>query len=189
MTKEEILQDLKNTNALLEGHFLLSSGLHSDRYFQCALLLQRPKIAEKYGKAIAELYKSENITCVIGPALGGVTIAYEVGRALGVRAIFSERVNGEMKIRRGFSVTPDDKVLIVEDVITTGGSVKEVYNLLKDQNINVAGIASIVDRSGGKAEFEVPYKSLLTINVNTYQPKSCPLCKEGTSAVKPGSRK
>lgn len=188
MTNEEILSIFKSSGALLEGHFRLTSGLHSSQYFQCARVLQYPKHSEQLCTQIAEHFRSQNITLVISPAIGGIVVGQEVGRLLGVRTIFAERESGEMKIRRGFEIFPDDKILICEDVITTGGSVREVYDLLSKQGSNVAGIASIVDRSNGKASFPVPYFSLLAMEVVAHQPETCPMCANGIPVIKPGSR-
>jgi len=188
MTQDDMIQIFKDTDALLEGHFELSSGLHSDAYCQCALVLQYPDRAEVLARELAKKVKELNITCVIGPALGGVTIAYEVGRALGVRAIFAERKNGEMQIRRGFSVADEDRILAVEDVITTGGSVKEVIALLRADRKNVVGVASIINRSSGDVDFGAPFASLVDLPLKKYEPETCPLCKAGSQAIKPGSR-
>ncbi len=185
--REEILRLFEKTQALLNGHFQLSSGLHSNQYFQCALILQHPAYAEKMGRAVAELFRGQEITCVIGPALGGIIIGWEVARALGVKGIFAERVNGEMKLRRGFAVNPADKILVVEDVVTTGGSAQEVVNLLKGST-SVLGVASIVDRSSTPPAFGAPYKSLLKMEIKTYEPAACPLCKEGRPIDKPGTK-
>ncbi len=185
--REETLRLFEKTQALLNGHFQLASGLHSAQYFQCALILQYPAYAEKLGRAIAEMFKGQKITCVVGPAIGGIIIGWEVARALGVKGIFAERVNGEMKLRRGFAVNPADKILVVEDVITTGGSAQEVVNLLKGST-SVLGVASIVNRSSVPPSFGVPYKSLLKMEIKTYEPATCPLCKEGRPIDKPGTK-
>ena len=185
--KEETIRFFEKTQALLNGHFQLSSGLHSAQYFQCALILQHPAYAEQMGRAIADLFRGQGVTCVVGPALGGIIIGWEVARALGVKGIFAERVNGEMKLRRGFSVSPADKILVVEDVITTGGSAQEVVELLKG-SANVVGVSSIVDRSAAPPAFSVPYKSLLKMEIKTYEPAACPLCKEGRPIDKPGTK-
>lgn len=189
MTQEEVLNIFKEKNALLEGHFKLSSGLHSEKYLQCALILQYPELAEKFAKAIAKEFKNEKIDVVAGPALGGVTIAYEAARQLGVRGIFTERQDGEMVLRRGFGIKKDERVLVVEDVVTTGLSTNEVINVIKEQGGVIAGIASIIDRSAGAAKFPAPFKSLARVDIKTYDEKDCPLCKNGIPAVKPGSRK
>jgi orotate phosphoribosyltransferase len=183
-----VLRLLKKTEALLEGHFLLSSGLHSDRYFQCARLLQWPRRAARVGRAIAELCRPLGAQLVVSPALGGVVIGHEVGRALGVRAIFTEREQGVMRLRRGFAIAPGERVLVVEDVVTTGKSTLEAAAAVTAAGGVVVGLASIVDRSGG-VQFPYPFRSLLQLQVATYPPESCPLCREGKlPAIKPGSR-
>jgi len=189
MTQEEVLKLFKEKNALLEGHFKLSSGLHSEKYLQCALILQYPDIAEKLSKALAKEFSGEKIDVVVGPALGGVTLAYEVARQLGVRGIFTERQDGKMVLRRGFSVKNKERVLVTEDVVTTGLSTNEVIEVIKEQGGIVVGVASIIDRSSGSAKFSVPFKSLAKIDVRAYEEKDCPLCKKGLVAIKPGSRK
>jgi orotate phosphoribosyltransferase len=188
MTSDQVLDIYKNTGALLTGHFLLSSGLHSEQYLQSALVLQQPDIATKLCAALAEDFKSSRIEVVIAPALGGVFVSHETARALGVRALFAERVNGELTLRRGFTIKPGERVLVVEDVITTGKSTKETIEVVKQAGGIVVAAASLVDRSGGKADLGVPYKSLVTLNVPTYTPEACPLCKSGSTPVKPGSR-
>lgn len=183
-----VLRLLKRTEALLEGHFLLSSGLHSDRYFQCARLLQHPRRAARVGRALAALCRPLGAQLVVSPALGGVVIGHEVGRALGTRAIFTEREQGIMRLRRGFTIVPGERVLVVEDVVTTGKSTLEAATAVAGAGGVVVGLASIVDRSGGVA-FPYPFRSLLQLKVATYQPGECPLCLEGRlPAVKPGSR-
>ena len=181
------LRQSQKCEALLEGHFILSSGLHSNRYLQCAKILQYPKIAEELGAAIAKKFSDMQIDVVVGPAMGGVIIAQEVARAIGCRSIFSERENGAMTLRRGFTVKEGERVLICEDVCTTGGSAKEVGAMLRAKGANVVGYTSIIDRSGGKVQFDAPYRALETLTVETYDPSDCPLCKAGTTAVKPGS--
>jgi orotate phosphoribosyltransferase len=188
MNEKEILKIFKETGALLKGHFELSSGLHSDQYFQCALVLQYPRYAKKFGKLIGKLFRDLKINCVIGLALGGITIGYEVARSLKARALFAERVNDQMKLRRGFAVTRSDRALIVEDVITTGGSAQEVVQLLKQNKIRVCGVGSMVDRSTAKINFGIPFRSLLKLEVETFEPKDCPLCKKGVALDKPGNR-
>jgi orotate phosphoribosyltransferase len=180
---------IKN-KALLSGHFLLSSGLHSDTYFQSALILQHPQEAAKLAGAIAEQIAAAKIAVdvVVSPAMGGVIIGHEMGRALGKRAVFCERVEGKLVLRRGFAIQPDEKVLVVEDVITTGLSTREVLDVVKAQGGNVVAVASLVDRSGGKVDFGVPRFSLLSLEVKSYKPEECPLCKQGIPAIKPGSR-
>ncbi|GAV25037.1 orotate phosphoribosyltransferase [Carboxydothermus islandicus] len=177
--------------ALLEGHFKLSSGLHSNKYFQCALLTAEPEIAEMLCETLAQKLRADKIEAnlVIGPAIGGIILAYEMARALKVKAFFAEREEGQMRLRRGFTLKPDDKVLVVEDVVTTGGSTREVMDLVQSMGGEVVAVASLVDRSGGKVDFGVPFYPLLKVNVETYSPENCPLCAEGIPVVKPGSRK
>jgi orotate phosphoribosyltransferase len=183
------LKVFKEKGAFLEGHFLLSSGLHSPNYLQCALILQYPDLAEKIAKEIVEkISKDLKIDVVVGPALGGIIIAYELARALKVRGIFAEREEGKMTLRRGFSIKPGEKVLICEDVVTTGGSALEVANLIKENGGEVVSFACIVDRSGGKNIFDKPFYSLVQLKLDTYKPEECPLCREGIPLVKPGSR-
>lgn len=188
MNSEQILEHFRQTNALLEGHFILSSGLHSPKYLQCALALQFPFDAAKFGRAIAERFVNENIETVASPAIGGLVIGYAVAQALNVRFIWTERQNGEMTVRRGFSVKGDERILVVEDVITTGGSTRECIDALEAKGAKVTNAASIIDRSGGKADVGVPRIALVSLEVPTYNPEDCPLCKNGDLAVKPGSR-
>ncbi len=188
MTQDEVLGIYKRTGALLTGHFLLSSGLHSEQYLQSALVLQLPDIATKLCAGLAGHFKDKKIEAVIAPALGGVFVSHETARALGVRALFAERVNGELTLRRGFTIKPGERVLVVEDVVTTGKSTKETIEVVKKAGGVVVAAGSLVDRSGGKAELGVPYKSLVTLNVPAYTPEACPLCKAGSAPVKPGSR-
>ncbi|CAN5442919.1 orotate phosphoribosyltransferase [soil metagenome] len=184
----DILEHFRNTNALLEGHFILSSGLHSPKYLQCALALQYPFDAAKFGKAIAEHFTEANIETVASPAIGGLVIGYAVANALNVRFIWTERQSGEMTLRRGFSVKNDEKILVVEDVITTGGSTRECIEALESRGAKVTNAASIIDRSNGKADVGVPRIALVNLDVSSYKPEDCPLCKKGEIAVKPGSR-
>ncbi|MFC1501125.1 orotate phosphoribosyltransferase [Elusimicrobiota bacterium] len=190
MKSEEVKELFEKNKALLTGHFLLSSGLHSDTYFQSAIVLQYPEIAEKLGKAIAQkaIKAVSKINVVVSPALGGLIIGQEVARALGCRAIFVEKVDGKLTMRRGFAVEPNEKCLVVEDVITTGLSTNEVIRVLKSMNADVVAVASLVDRSGGKADFSAPKISLLDLDIKSYKSEECPLCKEGLKIVKPGSR-
>jgi orotate phosphoribosyltransferase len=188
MNENEILKILRDHAALLEGHFILSSGLHSDRYIQCALVLQHPRIAEQLGAELAARLKHLGARVVAAPALGGVIVAHEVARALGLRAIFTERQNGVMTLRRGFHLEPGEPTLVVEDVITTGGSTRETITCIEQAGGKVVGAGSLVDRSGGAADLGLPKASLLTVTVKNYDPKDCPLCKSGSPAVKPGSR-
>jgi orotate phosphoribosyltransferase len=188
MTRDELLDLFRRSGALLEGHFRLTSGLHSPGYLQCALVLQYPQQAEALGAAIAGRVKDLRPTVVLSPALGGVVIGHEVGRALGVRAIFCERQDGTLALRRGFTLDAADRVLVVEDVMTTGGSTRETIEVAKAAGGHVVGTASIVDRSGGTIHFDVPFASLLEIALPTYEQDQCPLCAQGLPVVKPGSR-
>ena len=189
MTEKEVIGLFEKHNALLGGHFKLSSGRHSEKYLQCALVLQHPKIAEKLALALAAKLAGTKIELVVGPALGGVTFAYEVARALGVRGIFTERDENRMALRRGFSIASGENVLIVEDVVTTGLSTKEVMDVVKAHGGRVAAIASIIDRSDVTPDYGVRFEPLAKIKIETYKPEECPLCKAGSPAVKPGSRK
>lgn len=187
MESEEILEHFRKMGALLEGHFILSSGLHSPIYLQCALALQRPSDAKAFGKLIARNYFDDEIQTVASPAIGGLVIGFAVADALGARFIWTERENGKMTLRRGFSVQTNERVLVVEDVITTGGSTRECIKALK--GAKVIGVSSIVDRSGGVTDVGVPRTWLVSLNIPTYDPKKCPLCEEKAPAVKPGSRR
>jgi len=188
MRRDEMLDLFRRSGALLEGHFRLSSGLHSSGYLQCALVLQHPAVAEALGAAIASAASDLHPTVVMSPALGGVVIGQEVGRALGVRAIFAERQDGVLMLRRGFTLSPTDRVLVVEDVLTTGGSTRETMRVAAAAGGRVVGAAAIVDRSGGAARFDVPLHTLVKIDLPTHQPEACPLCAKGVPIVKPGSR-
>lgn len=189
MTNEELMQILTETGAYQSGHFKLSSGLHSGNYIQCSQLLKFPHIAEKVCAEIGELFKDENIEMVVGPAIGGILVAYEVGRALNVPAIFAERENGVMTLRRGFRVEPGTRCLVTEDVLTTGGSAQEVVELLQSKGAEVVAATSIIDRTPGNTlKLKVPFKSLIQLSFPTYNPEDCPMCKEGMPIQKPGSR-
>jgi len=183
-----VLDRFRRVGALLEGHFRLTSGLHSPGYLQCALVLQHPAEAEACGAAIADRVRSLAPDIVLSPALGGIVIGQEVGRALGVRAIFAERQDGRLMLRRGFSLQPGEKVLVVEDVVTTGGSTQETIDVARSAGAKVVGAAAIIDRSGGKQRIDVPFHALATISLPTYETESCPLCAEGKPVMKPGSR-
>lgn len=187
-TQEQVLEIFERTGVLLEGHFRLTSGLHAAKYLQCAQLLQYPHEAGPLCEQLAEYFKDSGATVVAGPATGGIILAYEVAKALGVKNIFGERENGVMTFRRGFKVEPTDKVLVLEDVVTTGGSVKELIECVRAAGAEVVGVASLVNRSGGRVDFGVPFKSLVNLDITTYQPEDCPMCKEGSVAYKPGSR-
>jgi orotate phosphoribosyltransferase len=188
MTEDEILGLFRRHHALLEGHFVLTSGLHSDRYIQCALVLQHPDAAEQLGRELARKLGGTEASVVAAPALGGVLVAHEVARALGLRALFTERQDGRMTLRRGFSLDPGEPVIVVEDVITTGGSTLETIAAVEAAGGKVVAAGSLVDRSGGTADVGLPRAALLTLTVRNYDPSGCPLCKAGSTAVKPGSR-
>ena len=189
MNPEAVIDQFKQTGALLEGHFQLTSGLHSTVYLQCARVLQFPDKAEAFGRAIAEKFSSAGIQLVASPAIGGIVIGHEVARALGARFIWTEREAGEMTLRRGFTVSPGERTLVVEDVITTGGSTRETIDALKSAGADVIGAASIIDRSGGSVEVGVPRVALATLKVLSVEPAICDACKLGEPAVKPGSRR
>jgi orotate phosphoribosyltransferase len=184
----DVLELFRQSGALLEGHFRLSSGLHSGRYLQSALVLQYPEFASAIGKGIAARTRHLDATVVLSPALGGIVIGQEVGRALGLRAIFAERQDGALALRRGFSLSPGDRVLIVEDVITTGGSTRETAAVATAAGATVIGAAAIIDRGQNDATLGLPFYALVTLEVPTYQPDACPLCARGEAVTKPGSR-
>ena len=189
MNAEEVIDQFRTTGALLEGHFQLTSGLHSTVYLQCALVLQHPLKAEAFGRAIAERYRGEGIQLVASPAIGGIVIGHEVARALGARFIWTERESGQMTLRRGFTISPGEKTLVVEDVITTGGSTRETIDALRQAGADVVAAASIIDRSGGSVDVSVPRTALATLKVLSVDPSACDACKLGERVVKPGSRK
>ena len=188
LQSEQVIERFRQTGALLEGHFLLTSGLHSAVYLQCALVLQHPRTAEEFGREIAAHFRDAEIQTVASPAIGGIVIGHEVARALGARFIWTERENGKMILRRGFSVTPGEKILVVEDVVTTGGSTRETIAALRSLGADVRGAASIIDRSSGKADVGVPRVALATLNVPSVEPATCDACNRGEQAIKPGSR-
>lgn len=190
---EAILELFRSTGAYLEGHFKLTSGLHSGVYLQCALVLQHPAAAEKLGRLIAEEMRKlvpGKIDTVVSPALGGLIIGHEVARALGTRFIFTERDPGtkEMMLRRGFTVTRGETAVVVEDVITTGGSTQDVISVLTANGVTVPAAASVIDRSGGRADVGIPRIALATMEMAAHYPDDCPLCRKGIPVVKPGSR-
>lgn len=190
MTEAEVKALLIKTGAILEGHFLLTSGLHSPMYVEKFQVLQHPLYTEQLCKAMASRFADQSIEVVVGPVTGGVLLAHEVGKALGTRAIFTERENGKMTLRRGFQIAKGERVLIVEDIVTTGGSIKEVVEVVKAHGGIPVAIGMLVDRSGGKAGFgEVPHQALLRLDVTTFEPTDCPLCKSGQPMTKRGSRK
>jgi len=186
--RDSIIRVFKETGALLEGHFFLTSGLHSNIYFQCAKVFQYPWHSTGLCRGIAENYKNTDIDVVVSPAVGGIVVGQEVARQLNVRSIFTERVDGKMTLRRGFELKEGEKVLVVEDVTTTGGSVKEVIEIVKQRGADLMGVGAVVDRSGGTVDFGVPYFSLVTMKVENYEPDQCPMCRQGSKPVKPGSR-
>jgi orotate phosphoribosyltransferase len=188
VTADSVLDRFRQVGALLEGHFRLTSGLHSSGYLQCALVLQFPAHAEACGAEIADRVRTLGAQAVLSPALGGIVIGQEVGRALGVRAMFAERQDGRLMLRRGFSLAPGERVLVVEDVVTTGTSTRETIDVARAAGAQIVGAASIIDRSGGQQNLDVPYHSLATISLPTYQPDTCPMCAAGQPVVKPGSR-
>jgi orotate phosphoribosyltransferase len=198
LPREELLKIFETAGAVRHGHFELSSGLHSGTYVQCALVLQYPRFAEKLGHALAGLFADQRIETVVSPALGGVVIGQEVARAMpeprgsaggGVPAVFVERdASGTMTLRRGFSLQPGERVLVVEDVWTTGGSTLETIHVVEEAGGRVVGAAALIDRSGGKIDFPVDAQALLDLPIASYEADECPLCREGSVAVKPGSR-
>ena len=187
MTEKEVEDLLIETSAIMEGHFLLTSGLHSPRYVEKFNVLQKPVYTEKLCRAMAEKFKDANIETVVGPVTGGILLAHETGKALGTRAIFTERENGKMTFRRGFTLHEGERVLIVEDIVTTGGYIREVIDVVKEHGGIPVAVSMLVDRSGGKATFgDVPSTALLHMDVKTYQPDECPLCKQGIPMTKRG---
>lgn len=186
MQESEVLALLEETNAVMNGHFLLTSGLHSPKYVEKFNVLQHPKYTEKLCKELAHRFAQDNVELVIGPMTGGILLAHEVGKELGTRAIFTERVEGKMALRRGFQIPKGTRVLVVEDIVTTGGSVKEVIDVVKACEGTLVGVGLLVDRSGGKADFGVKTEALLHLTVETYKPESCPLCAKGIAFTKRG---
>jgi len=198
LTREELLRIFEAAGAIRHGHFELSSGLHSDTYVQCALVLQYPRFAEKLGQALAALFSDARIDVVVSPALGGVVIGQEVARALpapkdmlggGVPAIFVERDgSGTLTLRRGFTLKPDQHVLVIEDVWTTGGSTDETIRVVQEAGGRVIAAGALINRSGGTIDFPVEWNALLDLKIDNYEPEDCPLCRQGSAALKPGSR-
>ena len=189
MKNEELLAMFYKSDALLEGHFLLTSGRHSNQYFQCAKVLQYPMFTEKICKVIADYFKDFKIDLVISPAIGGIVVGQEVARQLNKKFIFAEREDKSLRLRRGFEINENENVLVCEDVVTTGGSVFEVIEIVKQSNANVVGVGMIVDRSNGKVNFNVPQVSTIQLEVVSYLPEECPICKTDKPLIKPGSRK
>jgi orotate phosphoribosyltransferase len=188
MTSDEVLEAFRRSGALLEGHFKLSSGLHSGRYLQSALVLQYPELASALGDALADRTRHLQPTAVLSPALGGIVIGQEVARALSVRALFAERQDGVLTLRRGFTLNDADRVLIVEDVLTTGGSTKETAAVARSAGAHVVGAAAIIDRGKDPSRLDLPLQTLVQLDVPAYSPESCPLCAAGMPVIKPGSR-
>jgi len=190
ITNERATEVLEQAGVLQTGHFKLTSGRHSNKYMQCAKIFKQTKYAEELCASLAEQFADDNVGLVIGPAIGAIQMAYEVSRHLDVPNIFAERDNGEMCLRRGFTIEEGQRVLVVEDVVTTGGSVKEVIKIVEELGGVVVGVGSIVDRSAGKVDFGYPFKAVLPVEVVSWEPDECPLCKDGIiELVKPGSRK
>ena len=187
---EEVMKKFEQAEAIQKGHFKLTSGVHSDTYIQCAQVMQYPGFMHNLCSELGRKFRGEDIDVIIGPAIGGIIISHVMAQVLGpwVRAIFTERENGKMTLRRSFEIKKDEKVLVVEDVTTTGGSVREVIDIVKERGGQVVGIGVLIDRSGGRIDFGVKMKSLLTLDIKSYQPEDCPLCKKGVPVVKPGSR-
>ena len=188
MTEDDVLSLFRSSGALLEGHFRLSSGLHSGGYLQCALVLQHPANAESLGRSLGQALAGLGANVVLSPALGGLIIGHEVGRALGVRAVFAERQDKVLTLRRGFTLGAADRVVVIEDVVTTGGSTRETMDVARAAGATIAGAGAIVDRSGGNSALGVPFKSLLALSLPTYEPDACPMCQAGQAVTKPGSR-
>ena len=188
MTQDQVLSRFRERGALLEGHFKLSSGLHSPNYLQCALVLQHPADAEGCGRAVAARLPPVTPTVVLSPALGGLIIGHEVARALGVRAIFAERAEGALTLRRGFSLDAGDRVVVIEDVLTTGGSTRETMEVAKQRGAAVVAAGAVINRSGAESPVDVPFAALAALTPPTYKPDACPLCEQGLPVTKPGSR-
>lgn len=185
---DRIMEIFRKSEVLMEGHFLLTSGRHSDRYMQCARVFQYPEYTGELSAMLADKMSGLEVDMVIGPAIGGIILSYEMGRCLGVKTLFAERENGEMTLRRGFEIPEGSRILVVEDVVTTGGSVREVIELIRKLGAEAAGVGAFVDRSNGKADFGVPFFSVLSMEVQSYVPDECPLCKKHIPLLKPGSR-
>jgi len=192
LTQDDVLKMFKERGAFLEGHFKLTSGLHSNNYLQCALVLQYGCDGDRLGAELARHIKKQTtdkpITAVVTPAIGGIVMGYVIARALGVRAIFAERVDGKFALRRGFALAPGEEVIVAEDVITTGGSVREVADLVQNSGATVAGFAALAERGSSDAQFPAPKHVLMRLPLVTYSPDQCPLCQQGLPLIKPGSR-
>lgn len=187
---EEVMKKFEQAGAIQKGHFKLTSGVHSDTYIQCAQIMQHPEFMHNLCSELGKKFRGDDIDVIIGPAIGGIIMAHVMARVLGpwVRAIFTERENGKMTLRRSFEIKKGEKVLVVEDVTTTGSSVREVMNIVKSRQGKVVGVGVLIDRSGGKVDFGIKTEKLLTVDIKTYLPKECPLCKKGIPVIKPGSR-
>ncbi|MBA3064462.1 orotate phosphoribosyltransferase [Candidatus Woesearchaeota archaeon] len=190
MNKEEIMRRFEEAGAIQKGHFKLTSGVHSDSYIQCAQVMQYPEFIHNLCSELGKKFKGEDIDVIIGPAMGAIIMAHVMAMVLGpwVRAIFTERENGKMTLRRSFEIKKGEKVLVVEDITTTGSSAREVIDIVKSRQAEVVGVGALIDRSGGKVDFGIRYEKLLTIKMNTYEPDNCPLCKNKIPITKPGSR-
>ena len=190
MDQEEIMKKFEKTGAILKGHFKLTSGVHSDSYIQCAQVMQYPEFIHNLCSELGKKFKGEDIDVIVGPAMGAIIMSHVMAMVLGpwVRAIFTEREDGKMTLRRSFEIKKGEKVLVVEDVTTTGSSAREVIDIVKSRQAEVVGVVALIDRSGGKVDFGIRYEKLLTIKMNTYEPDNCPLCKKGIPITKPGSR-
>jgi orotate phosphoribosyltransferase len=189
MKRDDILKLLEQVGSIRQGHFELSSGRHSGTYIQCALVLAYPQHAEQLGRALADVFKDHSVACVVSPALGGIVIGHEVARALGVRSLFVERDrSGQMALRRGFELKPAERVLVIEDVWTTGGSTREAIGVVEQEGGLVVAAGALIDRSGGRLELNVPARALLEMDVPSYEPDDCPLCRAGGMPTRPGSR-
>jgi len=187
---EEVMKKFEEAGAIQKGHFKLTSGVHSDTYIQCAQIMQHPEFMHNLCSELGKKFRGDDIDVIVGPAIGGIIMAHVMARVLGpwVRAIFTERENGKMTLRRSFEIKEGEKVIVVEDVTTTGSSVREVIDIVKSRKGKVVGVGVLIDRSGGKVDFGIKTEKLLTIDIKTYLPEECPLCKKGIPVVKPGSR-
>lgn len=187
---EEVMKNFEQTGAILKGHFKLTTGVHSDTYIQCAQVMQHPEFMHNLCSELGKKFRGDDIDVIVGPAIGGIIMAHVMARVLGpwVRAIFTERENSKMTLRRSFEIKEGEKVLVVEDVTTTGSSVREVIDIVNLRQGKVVGVGVLIDRSGGKVDFGIKTEKLLTVDIKNYLPEECPLCKKGIPVVKPGSR-
>lgn len=189
MNREETIDIFRKTGVLMDGHFLLTSGRHSPQFLQCSQALQFPEVGERLGRALAELFAGDHIETVVGPAMGGVILAYEIARAVGARAIYAEKVEGEgFALRRGFAVEPGERVLLVEDALTTGGSVRRVLDLVRRLGASPVGIGVLIDRSNGRVDLGLPLRALVRLSIESYDPEDCPLCRAGVPLARPKGR-